>query len=1007
MANQLLDPVPDKEEKDSFHPEDNIAHQDYADKFNQASRSPDEQALADQATADDGFLYSPDPDRQALVQKESSDQQPAVGEQERNLYNAGKETRKTGWRGRLGNVRGKTANSTKKKVMLAVGGLFGAGGIAIIAAILFMIISGFSVKQIAEVMNIANMSRLHVASYRRTSQYLVEESLNPAGSSPYRVTRQGRTLFSRLQRFNPNEALGNLRQTGQLEFGTVTEERRSWRRLGRNTPITELTDIEFGQGWGRTRVELPRQSRWNFVGNYQRQRQFIKNIELAMNEHEIFKGKSRIYRTRTVNAILEATDIKLYRWVERGRTIRTFKDSILSAYERMRGRSTRSSNLPDVNEAAEDYQQALEDGPDNPRSGADLHDRALRDALDGRGSTLRNLARGASVAGLTATLYCAARDYVAAREDNAKDRVVQYKQAGALVQSASDQIESGDVTMNAVMMEAKRWEGFNTSQRYQRSIGNPNAANATPDLDRSESPVKDEGGALYGFFNGLIIAAEGRGVIASPAQLAIRHLPGKDAACRALNSTGGQVGLAVIENIASAVASVFTGGGATVGQQTARLALQQGFRQAARVTISREVRREIAGQFARRSAGDIFTFILIDQALKMVLNEGGNSAIDDAPKMYAKSDVGHKLVANDVANAWGGRPLTNTEVAEVDNFVKEQRVAILKKQSILTRLANLGDPLSPASQAVATLPYSPESLKTKGISFAQSSLNPFASIAHNSSRVALAGLGVTDMIQTASAAGSDEEDLDLPTIGFSHEELEKMLEPEFWPQQNAQYVESALESDPDAFDDVEECFEQMIETAVPACSAEQLSSDHAFHYRLYQMDGGNASETSGEEDYNDGILGSLLDAQEIIEAASGPGGPLPDGVVGEEETEVTQGCGGIRMHRSVISQVEALCAAAAGDGTPLTGSGWRSTERQIELRIAHGCGGSLIFDRTCRGSPPTAVPGRSNHEKGLAIDFANCSSRSTACFGWLAGNAARFGFFNLPSEPWHWSVDGR
>jgi LAS superfamily LD-carboxypeptidase LdcB len=47
------------------------------------------------------------------------------------------------------------------------------------------------------------------------------------------------------------------------------------------------------------------------------------------------------------------------------------------------------------------------------------------------------------------------------------------------------------------------------------------------------------------------------------------------------------------------------------------------------------------------------------------------------------------------------------------------------------------------------------------------------------------------------------------------------------------------------------------------------------------------------------------------------------------------------------------------------------------------------------------------HERGLAVDFRNCSVRSTACYQWLAGNAARFGFFNLPSEPWHWSTTGR
>ena len=61
-------------------------------------------------------------------------------------------------------------------------------------------------------------------------------------------------------------------------------------------------------------------------------------------------------------------------------------------------------------------------------------------------------------------------------------------------------------------------------------------------------------------------------------------------------------------------------------------------------------------------------------------------------------------------------------------------------------------------------------------------------------------------------------------------------------------------------------------------------------------------------------------------------------------------------------------------------------------------------------SPPTAIPGRSKHERGLAVDFSVngrvIQSRSEPAFQWLATNAARFGFRNLPSEPWHWSNDG-
>ena len=61
-------------------------------------------------------------------------------------------------------------------------------------------------------------------------------------------------------------------------------------------------------------------------------------------------------------------------------------------------------------------------------------------------------------------------------------------------------------------------------------------------------------------------------------------------------------------------------------------------------------------------------------------------------------------------------------------------------------------------------------------------------------------------------------------------------------------------------------------------------------------------------------------------------------------------------------------------------------------------------------SPPVARPGRSMHEQGLAIDFTG-GRRSHPepihpAFSWLADNAERFGFYNLPSEPWHWSTTG-
>lgn len=118
--------------------------------------------------------------------------------------------------------------------------------------------------------------------------------------------------------------------------------------------------------------------------------------------------------------------------------------------------------------------------------------------------------------------------------------------------------------------------------------------------------------------------------------------------------------------------------------------------------------------------------------------------------------------------------------------------------------------------------------------------------------------------------------------------------------------------------------------------------------------------------------------------------------------------GGITVSCAIVDSLSAMLEAAAADGVSLSGSGWRDPARQVALRRAH-CGSSyyaiyVMSPGSC--SPPTARPGTSMHEVGLAIDFRNCSGRGTACFGWLSANASRFGFFNLPSEPWHWSTTG-
>jgi LAS superfamily LD-carboxypeptidase LdcB len=120
---------------------------------------------------------------------------------------------------------------------------------------------------------------------------------------------------------------------------------------------------------------------------------------------------------------------------------------------------------------------------------------------------------------------------------------------------------------------------------------------------------------------------------------------------------------------------------------------------------------------------------------------------------------------------------------------------------------------------------------------------------------------------------------------------------------------------------------------------------------------------------------------------------------------------GIWIHASISDKLDALLDDAHGDGVNLGGSGYRDSSSQIALRRAH-CGSSDydIWQKPAfQCHPPTARPGSSNHERGLAVDFTSGGSvltRSSAAFRWLQSNAGKYGFKNLPSEPWHWSVDG-
>jgi len=129
---------------------------------------------------------------------------------------------------------------------------------------------------------------------------------------------------------------------------------------------------------------------------------------------------------------------------------------------------------------------------------------------------------------------------------------------------------------------------------------------------------------------------------------------------------------------------------------------------------------------------------------------------------------------------------------------------------------------------------------------------------------------------------------------------------------------------------------------------------------------------------------------------------------------------------TIAPKINNLLKDAKADGIILSAYGARETKKQIELRVKN-CGGTAqVYNPKATCKPPTALPGQSMHESGLALDFicvdgnkegtVNVHEGNTngtkkewtrGCYEWIKKNASKYGLKGLKSENWHWSTTGR
>lgn len=136
---------------------------------------------------------------------------------------------------------------------------------------------------------------------------------------------------------------------------------------------------------------------------------------------------------------------------------------------------------------------------------------------------------------------------------------------------------------------------------------------------------------------------------------------------------------------------------------------------------------------------------------------------------------------------------------------------------------------------------------------------------------------------------------------------------------------------------------------------------------------------------------------------------------------------GTEVNVSIASQWAKMVAAAKLDGHELKGWGWRSPEKQAQLRVAHCPGVKSMDELEDKGSPMyilpssscspwTAAPGKSAHQSGEVVDIHNWSEEKGRLAGldsnhpeyfWLEDHGCEYGFEQtVASEPWHWEMTG-
>lgn len=508
------------------------------------------------------------------------------------------------------------------------------------------------------------------------------------------------------------------------------------------------------------------------------------------------------------------------------------------------------------------------------------------------------------------------------------------------------------------------------------------------------------------------------------------NIPG----CSVYQNVAFQVGVGVIE----IAATFMTGGAAKGGTEAAK----QGFKAAVKEVIEKGITR----QMVKKGLWEVGKTVAIEVSFEMAMTFVQTYAEKTMSLNFTGQEKGGEL--GDILVAGSGtlnkqRSLQAGMVpSTVGQYVQAQTEYIAwkkeetKKQSLYTRIFDYNNYDSVAFNLASTVAFMPMTPAAIGASVGNSFSSIVSMVLTNPARI-VAKVGA---VYGGSTFAQDSDKISFETLKIGDKSLATdpagNLLPimttgieDIDPEENIKNLISIGEIDSSTLLPVKGSrFEKHTENCVYGpdtisiienedqskpefdCLAKlNITKRFKAHLAYLDMVDGVDAEFSPEE-----ISGS--NASTNNNGTSSPvvtGGA--SGAIPEDQTSEIPGSGGRRIATELLPQFMAMVQHAQRDGINLMpiSSSYRSQAAQIELRKSNCADWQNTPSKDC--NPPTAKPGTSYHESGKAIDFGNmCYSRygATSCRGnarweWLTKNAQQYGFTQLSSEAWHWSVGGK